>query len=82
MSLEDMSNNIDESVWDHDISSFIWHEFPQDLSSLMDSKQSRVETEDMLSLKVNGFTPAIKRYLTLFYVESAFALLMKIWLNG
>ena len=60
--LSDSDNKIDESCWDHDISSFIWHEFSHDVSSLVDNTSGG---DDMLSLKVKGFTPSLKRYLFL-----------------
>jgi len=62
--IADPLNTIDDSCWDHDITGFLWHEFPQEVSTMMEPKDQNTE-ESMLSLKVKACTPSIKRLCSL-----------------
>lgn len=53
-----ISSGVDESIWDHDIAGFLWHEFSDDLSLEADTKVA----DNVLSMQVKACTPSIKRY--------------------
>jgi len=56
--LKDTNNPLSDTCWDHDFTSFLWHEFSSS-QNLTEMNESAEVT--MLGLKVRGYTPSIKR---------------------
>ncbi|XP_047139473.1 conserved oligomeric Golgi complex subunit 1 isoform X1 [Hydra vulgaris] len=57
--MEDSLNETSEVFWDHDLVSFLWHDFPQDFSNLIDDKLKGLD-KNFLSMKIKSYTPSLK----------------------
>ena len=63
--LQGDESDTSEASWDHDLVSFVWHDFPQDFSNLIDDKLGGCD-RNFLSMKIKCFTPSLKKYTTIF----------------
>eukprot|EP00111_Clytia_hemisphaerica_P004311 TCONS_00012305-protein len=57
--LKDTNNPLSDTSWDHDFTSFLWHEFPTSQDLMVDP--TTTSNMSMLGLKVRNYTPSIQR---------------------